>query len=1142
MPEQVIKAGRIKREKQRFYLGNEEITGVQNVTLSYQSNIAPVKHVGMHGKSLITTFQGPQQGEASVASYLISEDPIIEYTGDKPVNGYLIKDISGVEDNFSFVSGYLTSYEASFSINQIPQINGSFQVFGDVGNISVNKFNSVSGDLGFVASGDQQNEIDFKVSSPGTLEVCFDDKETNRLQSIDLSINCSRSPVYALGNRYPIEVNQNYPIEINCDFTFDLNDYQATNLRDEVCNPTIKNLYIKAKDYESSETIAEYCFENLYKVSEQQTINESSEAQIRIGYKGWIFDTTTSEIPAIFCPANVTGERNDTYGPLEFFVTDDTSFCCIDVTGYSLNTGLIPDSGIQIVSPNGSDSTLRHVYVQPLHDTTGCGEVRLVANDGYTSGYCDFQICNFDLKPIISEISNETIHVLGEVGITPFTVTHENPDFNLTGITVTARSESDLIVPDINIHVTGYSGDFSYNVTGDYQTGEAKFIITADDGNFFDEEFFFVTVINDPPTVTNVTSASGLSMNTSATGEVFQVSVADTEVDFSGITLGAYSLNDDAIDSNTGIIIEGTGEYRWLHLFRNQLSCAELNPVIVSVANDGISSGTQGFLVSMLNEPPELNGFFNNVIISNNLDTGTGFGFSVDDDYLAIGDVTIVTGIDIVDSDAQDIPDIFLFGAGENKSIIIDPKTSNGTGIFDFTYTASDHCESSSEVIRIEVNEVEQTGSIASMDWAFDELGFEGDLQAGNYRSYVGQPDLGRNSPWTFITDNRNVKLDFEDSADTAQGSDGCGGGNANIQTANATGVFEVEDAPVLLTAVWAGLGEIHSPLSPDQNFFGTPTDFTFERGLLTVDNVFIGAGRAPGGSQGKYGCCPPNTLDCNGPIVSMPNNQAQQYYLDVGPHTGVINLSTIDNLFHKECFYQVNFNWRHPKTKVAFENSWNFTDEGLMYWQDVEFDNVENHGREYIYSNDSGKFYTGDFSRNTTTKQWELDIGGDAEEMSEEFTGIPFSVSGDESFFGMRYDFEAGNTCGDSPSALVYNEQNQFFSAEHEFVLDDERNFQIYPNSFLTEYNTSGELAVCHLNGTGVCWLYSRDVNLQSCTQVDGNIEWNNEFDNGFFDGLTPGVYTILITGSAEKQSITPSVTQPGLGDFVDFNFRISR
>ncbi len=130
----VISADRISHESQRFFLGTGECVGVQNVNFSYDSSLQPLRYLGA-GSTKYSPV-GTMAGSVSASTLLISDDFLINYTGNFGTNGFLLRSRTNTNENLSFVSGYLSSYSNRCSIGQVPQIDVSFNVFGNIGTIS----------------------------------------------------------------------------------------------------------------------------------------------------------------------------------------------------------------------------------------------------------------------------------------------------------------------------------------------------------------------------------------------------------------------------------------------------------------------------------------------------------------------------------------------------------------------------------------------------------------------------------------------------------------------------------------------------------------------------------------------------------------------------------------------------------------------------------------------------------------------------------------------------------------------------------------------------------------------------------------------------------------------------------------------
>lgn len=285
MAEGFIQASRIRREDQRFFINSEEVSGVLSVEQNYGTNYQNLVYIGMAGKKKIPARRGNQAGSVSINCNVISKDFFIEFTGENPINGYSIKN-NNIADNFSFISGYLTSYNASCSIGEIPQVSAEFTVFGNIGPIqtgdSDNFENILTGGTGDYA---------LKIAAPGSLNVSFDDLETNRLQSYDISIGIERNPLYGVGNRFPYEVKRNIPLELDVDLVFEADDYQDLALRDFPCQDAVRDFSLTLKDVEDDSNIVSYSFTNLHKFNESYSSSVDGNLTYSVKYKGFLFNT-----------------------------------------------------------------------------------------------------------------------------------------------------------------------------------------------------------------------------------------------------------------------------------------------------------------------------------------------------------------------------------------------------------------------------------------------------------------------------------------------------------------------------------------------------------------------------------------------------------------------------------------------------------------------------------------------------------------------------------------------------------------------------------------------------------------------------------------------------------------------------------
>lgn len=291
MSEGFIQSSRLRREEQRFFLDKTEISGVQNISTSFNSTSSVLKFLGMNTHAPVIMEQGPQIGSFSLDANVVSRDFFLDLTGNTGFNGYIIRNAEDPKDNFSFYSGYLTNYSTSCQVGGIPQVSINVEVLGDVGRFSTNLNNDISGDLQSIVTGSDFT-FPFKIAGYGSINLTLDDNfNSDRIQSYQINIDVSRTPVYSVGNRYPKEVNLNFPLEVTCDFQFEADNYEADRLRNLPCNQHINELTLVVNDVQDDSEILSYHFTELRRTSESYNISTDGNATYNLQYKTWIYET-----------------------------------------------------------------------------------------------------------------------------------------------------------------------------------------------------------------------------------------------------------------------------------------------------------------------------------------------------------------------------------------------------------------------------------------------------------------------------------------------------------------------------------------------------------------------------------------------------------------------------------------------------------------------------------------------------------------------------------------------------------------------------------------------------------------------------------------------------------------------------------
>lgn len=190
--------------------------------------------------------------------------------------------------NTSYNSGDLTF------IKEYPQIGGVDRIFtgGEVRQILSNtQFRSTIANAYPTITGMFLRQKKFIQSSSNTLVLSIDESNYNRIQSINLSIDVERIPIYYLGNNYPSRVITNYPNKITCQFEIEVDTFQMQNYS-LFPTGTLKeqNITISMKDYVSGkQSYMTYSLGNMFLTSESYSTEVGGVTRANLVYNNYKF-------------------------------------------------------------------------------------------------------------------------------------------------------------------------------------------------------------------------------------------------------------------------------------------------------------------------------------------------------------------------------------------------------------------------------------------------------------------------------------------------------------------------------------------------------------------------------------------------------------------------------------------------------------------------------------------------------------------------------------------------------------------------------------------------------------------------------------------------------------------------------------
>lgn len=327
--------------EQKFFINGTQLSGVQSVNGSYAISEKPINVLGWgyvsqdfyevpeyivqtDGTSFILDDEGfrmlqetscpgagvtptpgmavlnaPLEGEFSISSALVSEDFLLNYTGDNPFTG----SINHGNKYFGFYNGYITNHSVTCSIGEIPKTSTSIKVFGDIGGspefFQVQESDSLFlqqdgfrmatedsvGEQNYNASGNNPFPA-IRVPNQGSIIVECTGASTDRVTSFSHSIDMPLSAIYTVGSSVAAQVDVVWPFTTTTSFTLDIDKYNYQRLRAYLRAPTVQDIAVKINDC-FGQPIQNYPVKNARLISEQMSANAQGRLTVNLQYKSY---------------------------------------------------------------------------------------------------------------------------------------------------------------------------------------------------------------------------------------------------------------------------------------------------------------------------------------------------------------------------------------------------------------------------------------------------------------------------------------------------------------------------------------------------------------------------------------------------------------------------------------------------------------------------------------------------------------------------------------------------------------------------------------------------------------------------------------------------------------------------------------
>ena len=198
-----------------FYFDGAALSGVISVDGSYNVDYSPLNSLGKG--FLKQVMSAPPSANMSVTRYLTNSDPILNFTGtNKFVAERFDAGLFYKNKFFAFQKGYLSSLGISCSVGEIPQIQSSFDVYGDIG-------------PNFNPSGDKYAGAVF-VPQVKDILLTTRGSTTNRINNFSIDYSLGKQVIYGISSsedELPFEVHNVVPIEVTTSFGMEIDDYET---------------------------------------------------------------------------------------------------------------------------------------------------------------------------------------------------------------------------------------------------------------------------------------------------------------------------------------------------------------------------------------------------------------------------------------------------------------------------------------------------------------------------------------------------------------------------------------------------------------------------------------------------------------------------------------------------------------------------------------------------------------------------------------------------------------------------------------------------------------------------------------------------------------------------------------------------
>lgn len=252
---------------QDFTFNGQKLSGISDVTFASNFGLSLKKSLG--AKNFGFAKSEPAVGTLEFSRSLIYNDPVLQLTGDSSCSGQF----SYNSINYSFHSGFLSNYQVSCLVGQIPSVSSSFQIFGEMKSGAINDIIVTHPSI--------------YVPSPRSLTVQNSYFSSNRAISIDYSVSCQRDVRYSVNSIFPDNVSLLRPVNISASIVYNVKGFSAVDLNYFVREVSSPSFIIDIKDRTLSTSLMTLPVSNAQLTSQQIQGTVDSPLAVTLSYEGF---------------------------------------------------------------------------------------------------------------------------------------------------------------------------------------------------------------------------------------------------------------------------------------------------------------------------------------------------------------------------------------------------------------------------------------------------------------------------------------------------------------------------------------------------------------------------------------------------------------------------------------------------------------------------------------------------------------------------------------------------------------------------------------------------------------------------------------------------------------------------------------